>query len=121
MYECFRYKRVFAIGNEGVTTYNPSSMDITNQWQYSDLINVVPSAKGVPGSNTAGGLNEFLLVFKKGKKSDTMRFSSEFRPEILTEVLVYRNKFAEASRSSFVSSWRTITWHILQLNFLFDT
>ena len=27
----FRYKRIFSIGTKGITTYNPSNLEVTNQ------------------------------------------------------------------------------------------
>lgn len=43
----FRYKRIFSVGNAGITTYNPGSMEVTNQWYYHDFINITPALKGV--------------------------------------------------------------------------
>ena len=41
-----KYKRVFSIGSMSITTYNPNSMESTNQWMYSDFISILPAAKG---------------------------------------------------------------------------
>ena len=41
-----KYKRVFSIGSMSITTYNPGSMEPTNQWLYSDFISILPAAKG---------------------------------------------------------------------------
>ena len=30
----FRYKRIFSVGTLGITTYNPQSLEITNQVWY---------------------------------------------------------------------------------------
>ena len=38
--------RVFCIGALSITTYNPSTMEATNQWQYSDFITILPAARG---------------------------------------------------------------------------
>ena len=38
------------------------------------------------GSSGPSGTHEFQLTYKKGKKNDNMRFSSEWRSTILTEV-----------------------------------
>ena len=35
--------RVFCIGALSITTYNPSTMEATNQWQYSDFITILPA------------------------------------------------------------------------------
>ena len=41
-----KYKRVFSVGTTSITTYNPSSMEATNQWNYSDFISILPAARG---------------------------------------------------------------------------
>jgi DnaJ family protein C protein 13 len=43
----------------------------------------------------AQGNNEFLINIKKGKKADTMKFSSDHRADILTECLRFSNLFGE--------------------------
>lgn len=80
----FRYKRVFSVGTLGITTYNPTTMEITNQWPYNEVVGVVPNAKGQLN-------NEFIIITLKkgGKKTDNMKFSSDHRSEILTASLVY--------------------------------
>jgi DnaJ family protein C protein 13 len=57
-------------------------LQVTNQWPYDEFISIVPNAKS-PGST------EFLInMKKKNGKTDTMKFSSDYRAEILTEALV---------------------------------
>ncbi|XP_023223609.1 dnaJ homolog subfamily C member 13-like, partial [Centruroides sculpturatus] len=92
-----RYKRIFSVGTLGITTYNPSTMEITNQWPYNEFISIAPNLKGQIS-------NEFLITMKKGKKTDTMRFSSDHRPDILTEALKFRHQFAEPPSTILVSS-----------------
>ena len=41
-----KYKRVFSVGTTSITTYNPSSMEATNTWNYSDFISILPAARG---------------------------------------------------------------------------
>ena len=36
-----RYKRIFSIGTTGITTYNPNSMEATNQWNYQVIMMIV--------------------------------------------------------------------------------
>lgn len=38
-----KYKRILAIGNVGVSTYNPDKLDLTNRWTYSDIVSAAPS------------------------------------------------------------------------------
>lgn len=51
------------------------------QWPYSEFVKIEPNIK-------APGNNEFLITMKKGKKTDTMKFSTDHRANILTEALV---------------------------------
>ena len=77
------------MGTKGITTYNPSTLEITNQWQYEEFVSIRPNDK-MPTSN------EFCIMMKKGaKKTDTMRFSTEHRSDLLTEALRHHKFFAE--------------------------
>uniref|UniRef100_A0A670YVE1 DnaJ heat shock protein family (Hsp40) member C13 n=1 Tax=Pseudonaja textilis TaxID=8673 RepID=A0A670YVE1_PSETE len=84
-----RYKRVFSVGTHGITTYNPNTLEVTNQWPYGDICSINPVGKGQG--------TEFSLTFRKGsgKKSETLKFSTEHRTELLTEALRFRTDFAE--------------------------
>lgn len=93
-YPCVsRYKRIFSVGTNGISTYNPSNLEITNRWAYSDFISVTP---------LKGSLNEFQITMKKDKKVDKMTFSTENRLHLLTEALKYRNCFLEKSKEVLV-------------------
>lgn len=52
------------------------------QWPYGDICGIGPVGKGQG--------TEFNLTFRKGtgKKSETLKFSTEHRTELLTEALV---------------------------------
>ncbi|XP_058039931.1 dnaJ homolog subfamily C member 13 isoform X6 [Ahaetulla prasina] len=84
-----RYKRVFSVGTHAITTYNPNTLEVTNQWPYGDICSISPVGKGQG--------TEFSLTFRKGsgKKSETLKFSTEHRAELLTEALRFRTDFAE--------------------------
>uniref|UniRef100_A0A8D2LVZ6 DnaJ heat shock protein family (Hsp40) member C13 n=1 Tax=Varanus komodoensis TaxID=61221 RepID=A0A8D2LVZ6_VARKO len=84
-----KYKRVFSVGTHAITTYNPNTLDVTNQWPYGDICSISPVGKGQGA--------EFNLTFRKGsgKKSETLKFSTEHRTELLTEALRFRTDFAE--------------------------
>lgn len=43
-------------------------------------------------------MNEFVITLKKEKKIDTIRFSSEFKSEVLTALLKFHKDFAERPR-----------------------
>ncbi|KAI4900907.1 hypothetical protein NFI96_029726 [Prochilodus magdalenae] len=83
------YKRVFSVGTHGITTYNPTTLEVTNQWPYGDICGITPVGKGQG--------TEFNLTFRKGsgKKSETLKFSTEHRTELLTEALRFRTDFSE--------------------------
>ncbi|KAL4623419.1 hypothetical protein GN956_G19211 [Arapaima gigas] len=84
-----KYKRVFSVGTHGITTYNPTTLEVTNQWPYGDICSISPVGKGQG--------TEFSLTFRKGsgKKSETLRFSTDHRTELLTEALRFRADFSE--------------------------
>ncbi|GFR63076.1 DnaJ-like protein subfamily C member 13 [Elysia marginata] len=77
-----KYKRIFSVGTHGITTYNPGSFEITNQWAYNEFIGIAPNIK-------AANNQEFIITMKKGaKKTETMKFSTDHRADLLTEALV---------------------------------
>uniref|UniRef100_A0A3Q2XC25 DnaJ heat shock protein family (Hsp40) member C13 n=1 Tax=Hippocampus comes TaxID=109280 RepID=A0A3Q2XC25_HIPCM len=82
-----KYKRVFSVGTHGITTYNPTTLEVTNQWPYGDICGIGPVGKGQG--------TEFSLTFRKGtgKKSETLKFSTEHRTELLTEALVRAKRY----------------------------
>ncbi|KAG7262176.1 hypothetical protein CRUP_034712 [Coryphaenoides rupestris] len=59
------------------------------QWPYGDICGIGPVGKGQG--------TEFNLTFRKGsgKKSETLKFSTEHRMELLTEALRFRTDFSE--------------------------
>lgn len=59
--------------------------DFWFQWPYGDICGIGPVGKGQG--------TEFNLTFRKGtgKKSETLKFSTEHRTELLTEALVRTN------------------------------
>ncbi|KIH65507.1 DnaJ domain protein [Ancylostoma duodenale] len=87
-----KYKRIFSIGTLAVTTYNPQTLEITNQWQYEDFIAIKPSPKNATSESRQ---DEFVIHIRHRGKKDTMRFSSDFTAQILTDCLQFNTKFAE--------------------------
>ncbi|XP_033727987.1 dnaJ homolog subfamily C member 13-like [Pecten maximus] len=87
-----KYKRIFSVGTLGITTYNPQTLEVTNQWSYEEFISIAPNVRAPTN-------NEFIITMKKGKKTDSMKFSTDHRPDLLTEALKFRNKFAEVSKT----------------------
>lgn len=82
----FRYKRIFSVGSEGITTYNPTTLEVTNRWLYSDFISLQPIRTGS---------SEFQINMRKEKKIDNMKFSTEHRAYLLTEALKFSKRFVE--------------------------
>ncbi|EFO23478.1 hypothetical protein LOAG_05008 [Loa loa] len=85
-----KYKRIFSIGTLAVTTYNPSTLEITNQWLYEDFLTIKSVSRSLQGQD------EFVIQIRSKRKSDTMRFSSEYTQEILSEALMHMPKFSDA-------------------------
>lgn len=85
-----KYKRVFSVGTKAVTTYNPATVEVTNQWSYQDFFGITPSSKTS---------NEFIIIVRKakeGRKTVSMTFSTEHRAEVLTHALRMRSQFSES-------------------------
>lgn len=95
----------------GITTYNPGTLEVTNKWEYSDFISVQPTNRNQLGSH------EFTITVRKERKNETMKFSSEYRPHLLTEALKYRNQ-VEKSKEILVSLHIYICLHVY---FLFSS
>ncbi|VDM94226.1 unnamed protein product, partial [Onchocerca ochengi] len=89
-----KYKRIFSIGTLAVTTYNPSTLEITNQWLYEDFITIKPLPRSLQGQD------EFVIHIRSKRKNDTMRFSSEYTQEILSEALHHIPKFSDSQPES---------------------
>ncbi|XP_050693549.1 dnaJ homolog subfamily C member 13-like isoform X4 [Eriocheir sinensis] len=100
-----KYKRIFSVGNASITTYNPGSMEVTNQWYYHDFINITPALKGVGQVP-----NEYIITMRKGKKVDNMRFSSEHRTDILTEALIFRHNFVDPIIDNLRANAQKVHW-----------
>lgn len=79
----------------GITTYNPTTLEVTNRWIYSDFISLTPL-------RTGNIQNEFQITMKKDRKTDNMRFSTEHRTQLMTEALKFRHLFAEKSKEIWV-------------------
>lgn len=97
-----KYRRVLTVGEDAFSTYNPSSMEVTNSWKIQDIVGLQPLS-------TPGDM-EFQLTFRKGaKKTDTMRFSSEFRSIVLTEGLRWLQLSGAASQAT--KTWFAYKYH----------
>lgn len=77
-------------------------MEITNAWPYCDIVAVTPvnpKTSGNEATLTTGGNEMFNFTYLEKKTRKSYKFSSEFRSEILCEVLKFRKHFAEISSS----------------------
>ncbi|KAI9580597.1 hypothetical protein GQX74_011267 [Glossina fuscipes] len=88
-----RYRRILAVGNVGICTYNPDKLDLTNRWSYSDIVSAAPS-------KTTNIPNEFVLTVKKDKKLESIKLSSDYRNDILSSILKYYREFADKPKNS---------------------
>lgn len=79
-----KYKRIFTIGTQAITTYNPSTLEVTNQWPYAEVIGIKAVEK-----------SEFILTIFRKKKRDSMRFTSDHRSELLFEFLRIKLNFEQ--------------------------
>ncbi|KAL5285788.1 DNAJC13 family protein [Megaselia abdita] len=87
-----KYKRILSIGSAGISTYNPEKFDVTNRWSYGDIISIAPSKNSsIP--------HEFILTLRKEKKVDNIKFSSEYKNDILTSILRFHKDFAEKPKN----------------------
>lgn len=93
-----KYKRIFGVRTTGVTTLNPTTLEITNNWEYGAEVSDI---QAVPKSG-----NEFKLMLKKGRKSETLTFSTEHRPYLLTEVqkLLIRSSVIKKETKNYQAS-----------------
>jgi len=80
------------VGTHGITTYNPHDAEVTNYWQWTDVYNVTPLSTG-------DHPNQFQLVHRKGKGTDSMRFETDHRSDVLTYCLLQRGVFARSHQS----------------------
>ncbi|CAJ0944421.1 unnamed protein product, partial [Mesorhabditis belari] len=102
-----KYKRIFSIGTLCVTTYNPQTLEVTNQWNYEDIISIKPSPKNTPDARTQ---DEFIVLFRKKDKRDNMRFASEHFPDIVTDCLQHYQKFVDKPKQLPMASCLKHSW-----------
>lgn len=98
-----KFRRVFSVGTLGISTYNPASMEFTNQWVYANFLTIVPTLKSTVA-------NEFCITVRRGRKVESMRFSSEHRAAIITEVLRQQSKFGQLAEPDFSCAARKLPY-----------
>jgi DnaJ family protein C protein 13 len=77
-----KYKRVLVIEPDQLSTFDPKTMKQTNCWPYDEVLDVAP---------LNGDLFK-LLTRKKTGNTDLLKFSSEFRKDILCDIIRFRPK-----------------------------
>ena len=85
-----KYKRILSIGTHAITTYNPGNFDVTNQWPYSEIVGVKAVDKF-----------EFILNIWKKKKRESMRFTCDYRSELLYDFLRVKSNFDQPKKDCF--------------------
>ena len=48
-----------------------------------------------------------------GKKTDSMRFSSEHRADIITETMKFKHEFGERQKVHFIARWKNKKWSLV--------
>lgn len=75
-----KYKRVLVIEPTQLSTFDPKTMKLTNCWPYDEVLDVAP---------LQGDLFK-LSTRKKTGNTDLLKFSSEFRKDILCDIIKFR-------------------------------
>lgn len=110
-----RYTRVLSIGTNQLCTFDPKNLRPTNCWLYNEVVDVAPllrdNPNNLPPTMTTGVSELFkLVVFKKKSNStEVLKFSSDYRSDILCDLLQFRSKFASTSISKSVNQTRCRT------------
>lgn len=94
LYPFFSYPRIFSVGTHGIATYNSNDAEKTNYWQWTEVYSLSPQS-------TSDHPHQYQLVHRKGKGTDSMRFETEHRANVLTLALLQHGAFA---RSHFAES-----------------
>lgn len=83
-----KYKRVLVIESTQLSTYDPKTLKITNSWPYDEVIDVGPLNGDI-----------FKLVLrKKSGNSDVLKFSSDFRKDILCDIIKFRPRTSASDK-----------------------
>lgn len=85
-----KYKRIIVVEPTQISTFDPKSMKLTNCWSYDEVIDVAP---------LAGDLFK-LSLRKKSGNTDLLKFSSEFRKDILCDIIRFRPRSSAKDKYS---------------------
>ena len=111
-----KYKRIFSVGTHGISTYEPGTLGLTNAWPYDQVVSLTLSGhpeKSQSNTNaTSSIMAEFTLTFRtKSKKSDTMRFSTEYRSDLLTDAARFQTLFYQSQAQNKVKTYSATKIH----------
>ncbi|TPP60322.1 hypothetical protein FGIG_11457 [Fasciola gigantica] len=95
------YKRLLTVGTMGVTTYNKDTLRVTNQWPYSEIYSVRPDPNIKSSQPQLQRL--ILTVVDNNRKRHELTFASEYRVEVLTDLLRFRDRFGDRLKQFPVS------------------
>jgi len=99
-----KYSRLFTIGTKNLTTYNSQKLELTNQWNWREIVGagVEPSTNSPQNDASPAAVPgalpqlEFNVVTKKANgRPETTKYSTDFRSELLTDLLQHYHKFGE--------------------------
>ncbi|KAA3681187.1 DnaJ subfamily C member 13, partial [Paragonimus westermani] len=79
------YKRLLTIGTVGITTYNKDTLRVTNQWRHDEVLGVRPDSTVKPSQSHLQRL--VLTLSDTNRKRQEMTFASEYRVDVLTDLL----------------------------------
>ncbi|CAH8642884.1 unnamed protein product [Schistosoma rodhaini] len=102
------YKRLFTIGTLGVTTYNKDTLRVTNQWTYEEIyeIKIDHNIK-----SNQPQLKRFILdILDTNRKRHELTFATEYRVELLTDLLHFRDRFIKEKKSNVRIHATKISW-----------
>lgn len=85
-----KYKRIMVVEATQISTFDPNSMKLTNCWPYDEVLDVAP---------LAGDLFK-LSLRKKSGNTDLLKFSSEFRKDILCDIIRFRPRSSAKDKYS---------------------
>lgn len=83
-----KYKRVLVIEINQISTFDPKTLKITNCWPYEDVLEIAP---------LNGDLFK-LLLRKKSGGTELLKFSSDFRKDILCDIIKFRPRSSNGDK-----------------------
>ncbi|KAL1502231.1 hypothetical protein ABEB36_007404 [Hypothenemus hampei] len=113
-----KYKRIFSIGTKGVTTYNPSTFEVTNKWAYNEFYSIQPVAGNSKSGNNSA--NEFQIRVKKEKKLNKIVFSTEYRTHLISETMKFSHLFIEKPKEIYRYQAYKHHWSDIRLPILLE-